>query len=120
MGLLGFFERFGKQVMLDCRQCDDCAIFETYYLCPESKCPKGMRNGPCGGSRIDGKCEVFDHRLCIWERAYWRAKNRRELEKLRATINPRDWKLYETSSWLNYFLKRDHAAKKSEIADRLS
>ncbi len=109
--IFGFFERAFKKMTLGCRECDDCAIFETYYLCPESKCPKGMRIGPCGGSRVDGRCEVFEKRYCLWEKVYWRAKNRKQLEKLEYIINPRDWGLYETSSWANYFLSLDHSAK---------
>jgi len=102
-------EHVTKRALFDCRECDDCALFEMYYLCPESRCPKGQRIGPCGGSRIDGMCEVFEDRPCIWELVYRRAKNRGELDKLRYVIGPRNWKLYETSSWVNYFLKHDHS-----------
>jgi len=116
--IFGFFERAFKKMTLGCRECDDCAIFETYYLCPESKCPKGMRIGPCGGSRVDGRCEVFEKRYCLWEKVYWRAKNRKQLEKLEYIINPRDWGLYETSSWANYFLSLDHSAKTIDISGK--
>jgi methylenetetrahydrofolate reductase (NADPH) len=104
-----FFEHFTKRVILACRYCDDCALFETYYICPESGCPKGMRLGPCGGSRVDEGCEVYPDRRCYWSRVYKRAKNRRECGELRYLIQPRDWSLYQTSSWTNYFLKRDHS-----------
>ena len=117
--LFRFLERNAKKAMFDCRQCDDCALFELYYLCPESKCPKGMRIGPCGGSRPNGRCEVFEERLCIWERVYWRAKNRKELEKLKVIISPRDWGLYETSSWINYYLKHDHTAVTLDIPEKV-
>lgn len=103
-----FLELAAKKTLFDCRQCDDCALFETYYICPESRCPKGQRNGPCGGSRINGNCEVFEQRACIWELVYRRAANRGELEKLATLVPPRNWKLYETSSWVNYFLRYDH------------
>ena len=83
-----------------------------YYLCPESRCPKGMRIGPCGGSRVNGHCEVFPEAWCVWHKVYWRAKNRREIHKLSYVIPPRNWKLYETNSWVNYFQKRDHSATK--------
>ena len=119
IGLIKFFELAFKKIAFDCRQCDDCSLFELYYLCPESKCPKGMRIGPCGGSKADGKCEVFDHRLCIWEKVYWRAKNRQELDKLNFIVTPRDWALYETSSWVNYYLKRDHSAVKLDIKEEV-
>jgi methylenetetrahydrofolate reductase (NADPH) len=116
---LGSFSELAvKRLLFDCRQCDDCALFEMYYVCPESQCPKGQRLGPCGGSRIDGRCEVFAYHRCIWERVYPRAANRREVHKLRYIIPPRNWKLYETSSWINYFLKRDHSAVKIQLPER--
>ena len=113
-----FLELAVKRLFFDCRQCDDCALFELYYLCPESQCPKGQRLGPCGGSRIDGHCEVFADHICIWERVYPRAKNRRQLANLHYVIPPRNWKLYETSSWVNYFLKYDHSAVKIILPER--
>ena len=115
--LASFLELAVKRLLFDCRQCDDCALFEMYYLCPESQCPKGQRLGPCGGSRIDGSCEVFADHPCVWERVYPRAANRRQVDKLRYIIPPRNWKLYETSSWVNYYLKRDHSAVKIELPE---
>ncbi len=109
-----------KKALFDCRRCDDCALFETFYLCPESRCPKGQRIGPCGGSRVDGSCEVFPGRPCIWELVYRRAKNRRELPALSYIIPPRDWKLYETSSWVNYFCKHDHSGVRLDIPETLA
>jgi methylenetetrahydrofolate reductase (NADPH) len=113
-------EHTSKRALFDCRECDDCALFEMYYLCPESRCPKGQRIGPCGGSRVDGSCEVFPERLCIWELVYWRAKRLGELDTLRYVINPRDWRLYETSSWVNYFLGRDHRSAELDIPEKVS
>ncbi len=110
-------EKFTKEILFTCRHCDDCALFELFYLCPESQCPKGMRIGPCGGSRVDGHCEVFAEKYCIWERVYRRARNRRECHKLRYIIPPRDWRLYNTNSWVNYFLKYDHSGKKVKLPE---
>jgi hypothetical protein len=45
-------------------------------------------------------------------------RNRRQLDKLRYIIPPRNWKLYETSSWINYYLKYDHSAVKIELPER--
>jgi methylenetetrahydrofolate reductase (NADPH) len=113
-----FLELAVKRLLFDCRQCDDCALFEMCYLCPESQCPKGQRLGPCGGSRLDGRCEVFPDRPCVWERVYLRARSRHQLDRLRYIIPPRNWKLYETSSWINYYLKYDHSAVKIELPER--
>jgi len=103
-------EHLAKRTLLDCRSCDDCAAAQTHYICPEARCPKGMRVGPCGGSRVDGKCEVFPDRFCAWHDIYRRAKSRGEVAKLGYMMPPRNWSLYQTGSWYNYFLKRDHAS----------
>jgi methylenetetrahydrofolate reductase (NADPH) len=113
-----FMEAAGKKMLFDCRECDDCALPELFYLCPESQCPKGQRIGPCGGGRINGNCEVHEERPCIWERVHRRAKNRRELDKLDYIITPRDWQLYETSSWVNYYLKYDHTGKELKTTEK--
>ena len=110
-------EKLTKEMLFTCRHCDDCALFELFYVCPESQCPKGMRIGPCGGSRVDGGCEVFAEKPCIWDRVYKRARNRRECAKLRFIIPPRDWRLYTTNSWVNYFLKYDHSGKKVRLPE---
>jgi len=74
------------------------------YVCPQS-CPKGMRNGPCGGTS-NGQCEVID-KPCIWVEVYARAKSGGRIEDLRTYIPPRNKDLRGTSSWINYFLERD-------------
>ncbi len=117
LGFLYFFERGSKKLLFDCRECGDCALPELYFFCPESNCPKSMRNGPCGGSRPGGKCEVFEDRDCVWEKVYWRTKYKGELGNLKRVIAPRNWDLYETSSWLNFYTKRDHVGVKLDMPD---
>jgi methylenetetrahydrofolate reductase (NADPH) len=111
--LLHFFERCGKNALYGCKDCGDCALFDVAYLCPVSQCPKDQRNAPCGGSYL-GWCEVYPGEVqCIWVRAYRRLKSRgRETEIAGTVIPPCDWALWQTSSWVNYFLGRDHAKLK--------
>lgn len=112
--LLGALSHLGenmvKRALFDCQDCGDCALPELQFLCPQSQCPKQERNGPCGGSRLDA-CEVYPDRPCVWSRVYVRAKTFGELDAVRTTvIGPRDWRLRDTSGWVNFHLDRDHAA----------
>jgi methylenetetrahydrofolate reductase (NADPH) len=101
-------EDFPKKIMLGCRRCGDCAIEHLAFLCPESGCPKHMRNGACGGSR-DGYCEVHKDRLCVWYRAWRRFSSSNQTGCMtEGLIPPRMWELERTSSWLNFHLGRDH------------
>ncbi len=96
-----------KVPLFDCRDCGDCSLPDAAYLCPESQCPKGARNGPCGGSH-DGICEVLPRR-CIWVRAYDRLKPYGEEAALldRAPVLV-DNALRRTSAWANTYRGRDH------------
>jgi methylenetetrahydrofolate reductase (NADPH) len=106
------FEHRTKKALFDCRDCGDCMLPDLFFICPESSCAKHMRNGPCGGNRADGHCEAFPDRMCAWERVYWRAKRRDLVQSLQFIVPPRDWSLYRTTSWLSYFLRRDHQKSK--------
>jgi methylenetetrahydrofolate reductase (NADPH) len=107
-----------KRMLLDCQRCGDCGIQHVAFLCPESGCPKHMRNGACGGSR-NRRCEVFPDRDCIWVRAYARlARAGRIEEMIRDCVPPRMWELNRTSSWFNFHLRRDHQGVSSAIARR--
>jgi len=106
-------EDLPKKLLLGCRQCGDCAIEHLAFLCPESGCPKHIRNGACGGSR-DGYCEVHKDRLCVWYRAWLRFSYSKEAGRMaEGLIPPRMWELDRTSSWLNFHLGRDHHSLKS-------
>lgn len=49
-----------------CAACGDCVLGDTYGLCPIARCAKSLMNGPCGGTRSDGKCEVDEDVDCVW------------------------------------------------------
>lgn len=108
-----FLEHLGKGVFFDCLHCGDCSLVDTGYLCTTSQCPKGERLGPCGGS-FHGWCEVYPNkRKCVWVRSYSRLKAYGETDTLGTyIIPPRDWQLWQTSSWINFYLGRDHTAKR--------
>ncbi len=110
--LLHSFERWIKSLLYGCKDCGDCALFDAAYLCPVSQCPKDQRNAPCGGSYL-GWCEVYpNEKQCVWVRAYVRLKSRGKEDEIGENIVPPcDWNLWQSSSWINYFLGRDHSAK---------
>ena len=111
-----FFERCSKTTLYNCKDCGDCALFDAAYLCPVSQCPKDQRNAPCGGS-YQGWCEVYsEQKLCIWVRAYLRLKAQNKEDEIgKYVVPPCDWELWQTSSWINYFLGRDHSSKRRGI-----
>jgi methylenetetrahydrofolate reductase (NADPH) len=110
------FEYWNKAVLYGCMNCGDCALDDVAYLCPVSQCPKNQRNGPCGGS-FQGWCEVYPgEKKCIWVRAYRRLKSQNREDSIGDYIvPPNDWELWQTSSWLNYYMGRDHVSKRVGI-----
>ncbi|MGB6602992.1 MAG: methylenetetrahydrofolate reductase C-terminal domain-containing protein [Steroidobacteraceae bacterium] len=61
-------ERGVKGLLFDCRMCGQCILSSTGMSCPMN-CPKNLRNGPCGGVRADGHCEVLPAMKCVWIQA---------------------------------------------------
>ena len=116
--LMCLVEDMPKRMALGCLKCGDCAIQDVGFLCPESQCPKHIRNGACGGSS-NGRCEVFPERPCVWVRAYRRMANAgRTRQIIDGCVPPRLWELNQTSAWLNFHLQRDHQGISNEIAQR--
>lgn len=62
-------EKSVKGLLFDCRMCGQCILSSTGMSCPMN-CPKTLRNGPCGGVRADGNCEVKPDMRCVWVEAY--------------------------------------------------
>jgi len=91
---------------------------ESNLYCPMSQCPKNQRNGACGGSR-KGFCEVYpDERLCIYVKAYAGLKRYGEEGTLEGgRVPPCNWDFRQTSSWINYYLGRDHTARKLGVPE---
>jgi hypothetical protein len=61
-------ERAIKGLLFDCRMCGQCVLGSTGMSCPMN-CPKSLRNGPCGGVRANGHCEVKPEMMCVWVEA---------------------------------------------------
>jgi ferredoxin len=74
-----------------CAACGDCVLGETFGLCPVARCAKSLMNGPCGGTRKDGKCEIDQDIDCVWTLIVERAERRGELESLSEIRTPKNW-----------------------------
>lgn len=97
-------EKAVKGTMFDCSDCGQCILRSTGMVC-SMRCPKQMRNGPCGGA-MNGKCEVHPDHPCIWHLVYERA-NRLGMEDKLDQINPPvDWRLWGTPSWVHLLTGR--------------
>ena len=63
-------------------------------------CPKSLRNGPCGGVRGNGNCEVKPDMKCVWVAAWEGSREMRGGDKILEIQKPVDHSLKGTSSWL--------------------
>lgn len=74
-----------------CAACGDCVLGETFGYCPIARCAKSLLNGPCGGTRKNGKCEVNEDVDCIWNLIIERAYERGQIESLAAIRSTKNW-----------------------------
>jgi methylenetetrahydrofolate reductase (NADPH) len=86
-----------KGPMFGCRMCGNCLLQETAFICP-MECPKGLRNGPCGGSTPE-YCYVDKTRPCIWYRIHERAFKMGREEMLMEVLPPLDWEKVGGETW---------------------
>lgn len=98
------FEAAAKGLFFDCKMCGDCALSKTGMSCPMN-CPKTIRNGPCGGVRDNGMCEVKPEMRCVWVEAWDGASRMRHGKAIKQVNFAVDNRLRGTSSWLK--LARD-------------
>ncbi len=98
---LASFERTVKGPLFGCRMCGNCLLQETAFICP-MECPKGARNGPCGGS-TEEHCYVDETRPCIWYQIYQRAFAMGRQEKLLEVMPPLDWDKVGEETWADVF-----------------
>ena len=92
-------ERGVKGALFDCRMCGACALSSTGMSC-SMNCPKQLRNGPCGGVRADGNCEVIADMPCVWVKAWEGSRQMKDGDKILDVQKPVDNSIKETSTWL--------------------
>jgi methylenetetrahydrofolate reductase (NADPH) len=95
--MLAFTERVVKGPLFGCRMCGNCLLQETAFIC-HMECPKGIRNGPCGGMN-KGYCYVDPSRRCAWHLIYERSRRMNREHKLLEVLPPVDWDRAGTETW---------------------
>ncbi len=95
--LLASMEKVVKGPLFGCRMCGNCLLQETAFIC-SMECPKGVRNGPCGGSTPE-RCYVDETRPCMWYKIYERAFKLGREEMLLEVLPPLDWNKVGTETW---------------------
>ena len=94
-------EKVGKGAVFDCRMCGQCILHSTGMTCSMT-CPKNLRNGPCGGVRTNGNCEVYPEEPCVWVQAFERSIDMpRYGYEFLAIQPPVNRQLEGTASWIN-------------------
>ena len=93
-------EKVVKGFLFDCKMCGQCALSVTGMSCPMN-CPKHMRNGPCGGVRANGNCEVTPEMRCVWVDAWSGSKQMKHSNRITVVQKPVDFRAKGSSSWLS-------------------
>ena len=104
-------EKAIKGLMFDCQMCGKCALSSTGMSCPMN-CPKSIRNGPCGGVRLDGHCEVKPEMRCVWVEALRGSQKMRNSVAIREVQLPVNNLYKGSSSWLR--VVREKATSNAE------
>ena len=107
-----------RKATLGCMSCGDCIQDHLDYVgCSMRWCYKELRNGPCGGSRIDGTCEARPELPCIWNQVYLgaRALGDDPRKFARVMVPPRDWRLDRTNALANRFAGIDNLPRRTRI-----
>lgn len=110
-------EEWSKKQIFDCRMCGQCILHSTGMTCPMT-CPKNLRNGPCGGVRINGNCEVIPEMKCVWVEAYERSKEmplygHEILDIIQPPLNRR---LEGSSAWVNMLSGADRDVPRAWVS----
>ena len=100
-------EHLVKKPIWGCSMCGQCVLHSTGLTCPMA-CPKQLRNGPCGGVRPNGNCEVKPEMRCVWLKAVERS-DRMPLwgDHIDHIRPPLDHTLWGQSAWGNLVSGRD-------------
>lgn len=73
-----------------CSTCGECVLEWSGGICPVTRCPKGLLNGPCGGTN-HGMCEVDDEKPCAWTLIYNRLESLGQLDRFQEIQSPKNY-----------------------------
>jgi methylenetetrahydrofolate reductase (NADPH) len=107
-----------REATLGCVTCGDCIQDHLNYAgCSMRWCYKELRNGPCGGSRVDGTCEARPELPCIWNLIYLATLAVGDDPKkfARILVPPRSWCLDRTNALANRFAGLDNLCKRIDL-----
>jgi methylenetetrahydrofolate reductase (NADPH) len=110
-----------RKATLGCKSCGDCLQDHLDYAgCSMRWCYKELRNGPCGGSTIDGSCEARPEQECIWNGIYrgTLAMHDDPRKFAHTLIPPRDWRLDGTNALANRFARIDNLEKRKTLGSK--
>ena len=111
-----------RKATLGCISCGDCLQDHLNYAgCSMRWCYKELRNGPCGGSRVNGTCEAHPDLPCIWNLVYLGTlavgDDPRKFGHI--LVPPRDWCLDKTNALANRFVGLDNRCKRTGVSPHL-
>lgn len=69
---VGMVERLGR-FYERCSHCGECILNDTAGICPVTRCPRRVKNGPCEFINGD-KCDVYPEKECIWHTIFYQLK----------------------------------------------
>ena len=103
-----WIEKPVKSFLFDCQMCGRCVLTATGMTCP-MLCPKERRNGPCGGVRANGNCEIKAGMPCVWVEAAKGAGEMKRGGEIRTVQVAVDHSLKGSSSWLRVLQQKNQA-----------
>ena len=108
-GVITGAEKHLKGALFDCKMCGNCVLSSTGMTCPMN-CPKTIRNGPCGGVRENGNCEVEPDMKCVWVQAWDGASRMQGGNKIHEIQFAVDATHKGSSAWLRIVRNNDAQA----------
>jgi len=109
-------EKAVKGLLFDCQMCGQCALSSTGMSC-SMNCPKTIRNGPCGGVRANGNCEVKPEMRCVWVEGFEGSQRMQAgREAIKVVQFAVDGRLKGSSSWLRVAREKGEGPKQEAKA----